>query len=235
MARLLSTMKLDARVQVRYRFYHVSIGLALLLGLAARQFVDPLLLPTMLPMVFLLGVGSTAMMYIAGLIIFERDQHTLDAMFVSPLRLTEYLNSKIATLTLLVLVEGTVVVLAAQGALGLNWLLLLTGAALLGIMLTLFGTILVVRFASITDFLISVTAVILPLELPAFYFTGLSDSPLWLLIPTSAPTMLIWGAWHPLAAWQLVYGLAYSALLVGVSYRWAYGAFTRYIVRRERS
>jgi len=235
MARLLATMKLDAKIQFRHRFYHVSIALALLLGLGVRQLGDPQLVATLLPVLFLVGIGATAAGYVAGLIVFERDQHTLDAMFVSPLRLTEYLDSKITTLTALVIVEGAITVLAAQGLLGVNWLLLLLGAALLGAMFTLLGAILIVRFATITDFLIPGGLVLLLLELPALYFGGLSDSSLWLLIPSSAPTVLIWGAWHPLEPWQVIYALGYSAVTLAIGYRWALGAFTKYILVRERS
>ena len=235
MERLLPTMKLDARLQLRYRFYHVSIGAALLTGLGIRQLGDPQLKVAALTVLFLTGVGVMAAAYVAALIVFERDQHTLDAMFVSPLRLTEYLNSKIATLTVLVLVEGVTGVLASLGVLGTNWLPLVVGSALLAAMFTLLGTILVVRYATITDFLIPASVVILFLELPALYFIGLSDSPLWLLIPTSAPTMLIWGAWHALELWQIIYALGYSAVILAIGYRWALGAFTRYVIVRERS
>lgn len=235
MARLLSTMKLDAKVQLRNRFYHVSVAAALLVGLGLRQLGDEQMMIRMLPVLFLAAVGVMAAFYVAALIIFERDQHTLDAMFVSPLQLSEYLNSKVLTVTVIVLVEGIVLVLVALGVFGTNWLLLVTGTALLGAMFVLVGTILVVRFATITDFLIPASLVTLVLELPVLYFAGFSDSPLWLLIPTSAPTMLVWGAWHTLEVWQVIYALGYSAAVLGISYRWALGAFTRYILVDERS
>ena len=235
MERLVATLKLDARVQFRHKFYHVSLVAALMLGLGVRQLGDPWLVTTLLPVVFLVGVGIMALFYVAALIVFERDQHTLDAMFVSPLRLTEYLNSKVVTLTALTLVEGATLVLVSLGVLGTNWLLLIVGTVLLAAMLILTGTILIVRHATITDFLIPAVLVTVPLELPVTYFAGLSDSPLWLLIPSSAPTMLIWGAWHALEPWQLVYALGYSAVVLGVGYRWALGAFTKYVLAQERS
>jgi fluoroquinolone transport system permease protein len=190
---------------------------------------------TLLMVLFLTAVCVMAAAYIAALVVFERDQHTLNALFVSPLRLTEYLNSKIITLTTLVTVEGVTLVLVSLGAVGTNWSLLIAGTALLGVIFTLFGTILIVRFATITSFLMPAGLVTLFLELPAIYFAGLSDSPLWLLIPTSAPMMLIWGAWHTVELWQTVYALVYSAVILGIGYRWAMGAFTSHILVRQRS
>jgi len=235
MARLLSTMWLDVKIQYRHKLYHVSVGLALLLGLGIRRLADPQLAATLVPVTILLGVGGTAFVYIAGLIIFERDQHSLDAILVSPLRLTEYLVSKVTTLTLLVLVEGGVLVLVSQGFTAVAWLPLLTGTALLGAMFALFGAILIVRFSTITDFLMPALLVALPLQAPALYFAGIVDSPILLISPTSAATMLIWGGWNGLQAWQLLYGLAYSALVLGVGHRWALDAFVKHVVTGERS
>lgn len=235
MERLFSTMTLDVKVQFRSRFYYVSIGAALFVGLGIRQLGDPRLVVTLLPALFLTAVCVMAAAYIAALIVFERDQHTLEVMFVSPLRPKEYLSSKITTLTVLVLVEGVTLVLVSLGLMETNWLLLVAGTALLGAAMALFGVILIVRYATITDFLIPAAVVTLFLELPFLYFTGLSDSPLWLLIPTSAPTMLIWGAWHTLEPWQVIYALGYSAAILAVGYRWALGAFTRHILNQARS
>lgn len=239
-ARLLSTIKLDVLVQWRQRLYIIGVGLAVLIGLGFRQMADADALKTLLPVMFLLAVGGTTFIYIAGLIVFERSEHTLDAMFVSPLRLVEYLASKLISLTLLVLIEGTTLVLLAQGitpggayAPIVNWLLILGGTALMGAMLTLFGVILVVRFDAITDFLMPALVVAVPLQVPALYFAGLSDSPLWLVIPTSAPTMVIWGAWNGLEAWQLLYGVGYSLLVIAVAYVWASRAFTRHIIEKR--
>ncbi len=227
-------MKLDARVQSRNRFYHVSIGAALLLGLGIRRLGGRHLVITLLPVLLLTAVGVMVAFYIAALIVFERDQHTLDAMFVSPLRLPEYLISKIVTLTILVLVEGVILVLVSVEGRGTNWLFLLAGTILLGAMFTLVGTIMIVRFATITNFLMPGGLVTLCLELPFLYFAGLSKSTLWLVIPTSAPTMLIWGAWHALSSWQLVYALGCSAVLLGIGHRWALSAFNKHILARER-
>lgn len=237
--RLLSTVKLDVLVQWRQRLYIIGVGLAALIGLGFRQMTDPEALATLLPVMFLLAVGGTTFIYIAGLIVFERSEHTLDALFVSPLRLAEYLASKLISLTLLVLVEGTVLVLLSGGITNgafapvVNWGLILGGTALMGAMLTLFGVILVVRFDTITDFLMPALLVAIPLQVPALYFAGLSDSPLWLVIPTSAPTLLIWGAWNGLEAWQVLYGIGYSLLVIAAAYVWASRAFTRYVIEKS--
>ncbi len=234
-ARLLSTMRLDATIQWRNRFYIIGVGLSLLLALGLAQFLQPEMVNAVLPMLFLFAIGGTTMLYVAGLLIFEKDERTLEAVIVSPMRVSEYMLSKIVTLTLLATLESLIVVVLTQGLDGFNPGLLLAGIILMGVMLTLTGIIMIVRYDSITDFLIPVVTVSLVLQLPALYFTGISDSVLWLIVPTSAPVMLMWAAWFPVESWQVVYGFVYSLVLIAGLYRWARLAFHKHIVLRERN
>jgi fluoroquinolone transport system permease protein len=234
MSRLIASMKLDATVQWRNRFYAIGIALSLLLGFGLSQAFERAALGEVIPLLFLFAIGGTTLLYVAGLVIFEKGEGTLDALIVSPLRLDEYMVSKLVTLTFIAVLESLLIVAVAYGLTGFNAVLLVAGLVLIGVQLTLVGFIMIVRYDSITDFLIPVLVVSLVLELPFLYFTGISSSPLWLIIPTSAPTMLLWGAWNPLETWQIIYGLVYSAVTIGVAYRWALLAFRKHIILRER-
>ncbi len=234
-ARMISTLRLDVTVQWRNRFYIIGIGLSLLMALGLAQFFPREAMGGLLPMLFLFAIGGTTMLYVAGLLIFEKDEHTLEAIIVTPVRVSEYLTSKIITLTFLATLESIVVVALTYGLADLNLGLLLAGLILMGVMLTLLGIILIVRYDSITDFLIPVVGLSLILQLPSLYFGGLSDTLLWLIVPTSAPTMLMWAAWFPVETWKIVYGIVYSLVIVAVLYRWALAAFHKHIVLRERN
>jgi len=235
MNRLIATFKLDVTVQWRNRLYAIGIGLSLLMALGLSQFVAREALIQTIPLLFLFAVSGTTMLYVAGLVIFEKDEHTLEAVIVTPVRTDEYILSKVVTLTWLALLESLVVLVLTYGIGTYNILPMLAGIILMGIMLTLGGFVMIVRYNSITDFLVPVVAVNLVLQLPALYFTGTSDSLLWLLIPTSAPTMLMWSTWHPVEMWQLIYGVVYSAIIIAVLYRWALVAFHKYIILKERN
>ena len=202
MNRLLSTMKLDLTMQWRNRFYYVSFGLALLMGFGLVRLADHNALAMALPLLFLFIVGGTTTIYTAGLVIFEKDQQTIDAMLASPLRLSEYLISKVLTLTLLAVMEGLLMMVLSYGLAGVAFGPLLAGLVMIGAMMALAGFILIVRYRTITDVLMPLVLVAFIAQLPALYFTGISMHPLWLLIPTAAPTMLMWGGWHALEPWR---------------------------------
>ncbi len=108
--------------------------------------------------------------------------------------------------------------------------LLLLGTLAIGVLYTLMGIILMVRYDKITDFLIPMAAVVMILQLPFVYFWGVFEFPALLVIPTSAPAMLMRGAFVPLAGWEWAYGVGYTAVLIIALTIWANRAFARHIL-----
>lgn len=230
MNRLLATMRLDLMVQWRNKLYVIGIAVALLIGIGLSQAFQHAWLATALPAFLMISVSGTVLIYVISLLIFEKDEGTLNAQLVAPLRLGEYMSSKLATLALLALVETFVTVLIASGPGGFNIGLLVPGVLLLSIMFTLAGLVLVVRYRSITDTLMPLLVLALAAELPLLHFVGWVEHPLWLLLPSSAPTMLLWGAWNPITSWELAYGIGYSLLWIGGLILWARRAFQKHII-----
>ncbi|MEM7032824.1 MAG: ABC transporter permease [Chloroflexota bacterium] len=239
MTRLQSALITDFVVQVKNKLYIIGIAVAILVALALSQLANPSVLSIWVPSLMLLAVGSTTLLYVSGMVIFEKDEGTLNAIIVSPLRPSEYLWSKIITLTLLATVESIVMIggtmLIFSLSFNLTWPnipILLLGIIAIGMIYTLIGIILVVRFDTITDFLIPMAALAVPLQIPVLYFLGVIDSPVLLLIPTSAPTILMQGAYTAIPNWHWIYGIGYSALMIIGLTIWAYRAFDTHIVRK---
>jgi fluoroquinolone transport system permease protein len=232
-------MKTDVMVQVRTNLYTIGIGAGVLVAIALSQLASPDLLVLLVPTLMLLVVGGSTLLYVSAMIIFEKDEGTLRAMIVSPVRPSEYLWSKIITLTALaaleavVMIGGAMLIMRFSGGFSLpNIQLLLLGIVAIGILYTLIGIVLVVRYNSITDYLLPMAGVAVILQLPFLYFLGWVEHWSFLLIPTSAPTVLMVGAYRPLAGWEWGYGLGYTAvLLIGLSF-WAYRAFQTHIIEK---
>ncbi len=239
MTRLLSTMKTDVVVQVRTNLYTIGIGVGVLVAIALSQLASPELLVSLIPTLMLLVVGGSTLLYVSAMIIYEKDEGTLWAMIVSPVRPFEYLWSKIITLTALatleavVMIGGAMLIMQFSDGVSLpNLPLLFLGIIAIGILYTLIGIVLVVRFNSITDYLLPMAAIAVILQLPFLYFLGWVEHWLFLFIPTSAPTMLMVGAYRPLAGWEWAYGVVVTAvLLIGLSI-WAYRAFQTHIIEK---
>ena len=237
MSRLLTAIKTDIIVQYRTKLYAVGIVVALIVGVALSQLARPAHLPAAVPTLLLLVIGGSTLLYVAAMIVFERDEGTMQATIVSPLRVSEYLWSKIVSLTLLATVESAVIVGVAMGVMEIsdtvplpNLALLLTGAVSIGVMYTLVGIVLIVRYRSITDFLVPMTGVVILLQMPFIHFLGVVEHSLFLVAPTSAPTVLMQSAYRPLSGWEWAYAIGYTALWIGLLAVWADRAFRRHIV-----
>jgi fluoroquinolone transport system permease protein len=239
MTRLLAAMKTDVTVQVRNKLYAVGIGVGILVALIMSQLFNLEQLYEAAPVLLLLVVGGSTLLYVAGMIVFEKDEGTLNAVIVSPLRTSEYLWSKILTLTALatleslVMVGGAALILSFSAELTLpNIPVLLLGIIAMGVMYTLIGIIMIVRYDKITDFLVAVIVVAGVAQLPFLHFLGLVASSLFLLIPTSAPTLLMRGAFFPLETGEWLYAIGYTGLMLAGLMIWAYRAFNTHIVMK---
>ncbi|PLX33423.1 MAG: hypothetical protein C0600_00490 [Ignavibacteria bacterium] len=239
MRRLIHSMKLDITIQVRNKLYAIGIGIAAIMAGVFSQTLSAEMLPYVVPVVMLMIIGGTTLMYVAGMILFERDEGTISATIVSPLRTGEYIWSKILTLTLLttveatVLIGGTMLILSFSETVPLpNLPILISGTLAIGMVFSLVGIILVVRYDSITDFLIPMAAFVVPLQLPFLHFLGIVEHPLFLLIPTSAQMMMMRASFDGLAPLEWLYCVGYTVITVAALTFWARRAFHTHVVMR---
>ena len=120
----------------------------------------------------------------------------------------------------------------AYGLGGFRVLPLLAGMSVMGLLYTLCGLIQVVRYSSVTRFLMPgafVFGTVAPL--PIFGHFGLWPGPLWYFWPSQAPLLLLKAAFEPIAPWQLAYATVYSAASLTLAYLWAWRAFDHHVVR----
>ena len=112
--------------------------------------------------------------------------------------------------------------------------LLVTAVALLNMMYVFMGIVIAVRFRKLTDAMMPTVAVMIVLQVPIVYFLGVLRSKALLLIPSAAPVMLVQGVFHGLENWEWLYGIFYTAILIGITGRWAYSAFNMHVLEKAR-
>lgn len=230
MRRLLSTILWDTQLQFRQGFYYAGAFVAVIWIVLFTQVPSQSLLVWIPPFIFL-NLIMTTFYFMAGLVLLEKDQLTLESLVVTPLRRGEYLAAKIITLTILALIEGIAIVGFGFG-LNIHWGWLLTGLLAAGVLYTLLGFVAVSRYDSINQFLLPSGLVITILTLPMLGYFDLWDTPLFYLIPTQAPLLLLKAAVSPLSGWQMGYALVGSLVWIGASYWLSLRVFERFITRR---
>jgi len=241
--RFAATVATDIRLQHRNGFYYaVAFVLAVfaIVITALPVFDWSLWLPALL-------FGNLVMVsffFIGGLILLEKTEGTLEAQVVTPLRLREYLGSKLLTLVALSLAENLIVVLlvlkagmpddSGYRALPLAPILLLgLGIATAAVLYTLFGFMTVARYDSINEFLLPATFIVTALSLPYLGYFDFWTSPLLYLHPLQGSLVTMKAAFFPVpqpALWAgAVSTLAWIAIAYGLSRR----AFRRFVIQKE--
>ncbi|MDE0106349.1 MAG: hypothetical protein OXJ37_21245 [Bryobacterales bacterium] len=231
MHRLAATVRLDLRLQMRNGFYY-AVAFVL-----ACWFVVLTRLPAIdwgyvLPAVVFGNLVMINFYFVAGLVLLEKGEGTLEAQVVTPLASWEYLASKALTLAALAVVEQVVIVWSAYGG-GFAAGPLVAGVVLAGVLYTLTGFLLVARYRSINEFMFPSVVFTTVLSLPLLHYFGLWDAWLLYLHPFAAPLVLLGGAFRPIAPWEWAYGALYSAVWAGILLLAGLRAFDRFIVARE--
>lgn len=228
MRRLLATIHCDVTLQLRQGFYYASV-FVLVVCVAVVSRIPTLNLSWLLPTLVLGNLMMNTFYFIGGLILLEKGEGTLEAQVVTPLRTWEYLASKISTLTLLALVENIVIVILLAGF-RFEVLPMAMSIVLTSILYCLAGVVAVVRYDSINKYL-----------MPSVLYSSLLSAPLlpymiqwdgWLLYlhPLQATLLLTQAAFRPMVYWQMIYGVLYPMLWVGVMVYFGQRAFRRFII-----
>jgi fluoroquinolone transport system permease protein len=228
-------MQTDLRLQLRNGFYIAAAFVVVVLVILMRQLPEASR-SLGLPMLIYGNLLINGFFFMAGLVLLEKGEGTLEAQVVTPLRTGEYLASKVITLTLLSLLESALIVLLTVG-LGINWLALLAGVALMTPLLALAGFLLVSRYDTLNEFMFPAVGVIAVLSLPLLPTFGLLEGVLdgvWVYVmPVEPSWLLLQAAVAPVETWQLIYGLLAGALWVAIAFVLAQRAFYRFVVMKQ--
>jgi fluoroquinolone transport system permease protein len=229
--RLLSTIRCDVRLQFRNGFYYATVFILVFWAVFVK------LLPAVnwglvMPALMLGNLLVTTFYFVGGLVLLEKAEGTLEAQVVTPLHTWEYLASKVLTLTVLALIESIVFVLIAIGP-NFSAFPLVVGGVSACVIYTLLGFVAVARYDSISDYLFPSCLVLVVLSVPFVPLSGLADGPLFYIHPLQPPLSLIKAAFMPVPRWQLIYGVACSAVWFVPCFIWALRAFDRFVIARE--
>ena len=231
MNRALSTIRHDMRLQFRHGFYHVGAFVAVAWAAILWQF-PPDWTARLLPAFVFLALNVTTFYFIAGLVLFEKGQGTLEALSITPLRPGEYLLSKVLSLGFLAVAENVILVFTVFGA-PEGLFSFFTGLVTLCGIYTLLGFVIVVRYDSINEYLMPSTLYTLVIQAPVAGALGLFETDLFRLWPTNGPLVLLSDAFSPVSTEMRVYGLVFSVFCCVALFFPARKAFDRFVARRQ--
>jgi fluoroquinolone transport system permease protein len=181
------------------------------------------------PALLVVNLPITTFFFVAGLILLERDEGTLNALGVSPVTASQYLAVRMTTLIALAALESMAVVSIAF-ALG-SWMLLAAGTVALGVFYTASGAGISVRYTSINELVLPASVFVTFLLLPLLPHFGLVPRAPFLMHPVEPALTLLRGAYTPLTPLDALFGGVGSMIWGGLAWRWGSARVAR--VMRE--
>lgn len=230
--RIITILKQDLRFQFRHRFYHAYliislIYIALLLNLPGdlRTFIAGIIIfsdPSMLGFLF-----------ISAIILLEKEDNILESLFVTPLKLDEYIAAKLISLGLISLMSSLFIVIVSIQS-KVNYFLLISGIILAALTFTLFGIAITARIKTVNQFLIISTVFSIIIALPLLKYLGLADNWIFYLLPSQPVLLLIGGALkNEISNLNLFYSFTAAVIWGFIAYNWARKSFYQHIILKR--
>ncbi|MDF2893132.1 MAG: putative transporter permease [Clostridia bacterium] len=228
--RILQAVKYDIKFQFRHGFYYAYLLLTILYIFAFRLMPIDAARYAATVIVF----SDPAVMgffFIGGIVLLEKGQNIYQSLFVTPLRVHEYLIAKAVSLTLLSTITSFAIIVLSFGRVE-NPLIFLLGVVFTSVLFTLIGFTLAVRCKNINQYIIISPLYTIIFMLPMLEYFGLTKSWLFNLLPAKPSLILIKAAFYNITFADTAFGIIALLIWCVISYVWAKDWFYKYIVLR---
>jgi fluoroquinolone transport system permease protein len=240
-ARVIALLKGDFRLQWRYGFCYAGAFVATVWTLGFLL-IPAKNLPQLLPFLLFVDLAAFGFYFVAGLMLFERDEGVLDGLVVTPMRSSEYVSVRLISQAVLAISVSLVTVLAiyiTKDAWGLGQsfdpIRLVLGITLCSLLFTLVGFIAAAPYDRISQFIMPSAVWVTVLQLPLLNYFDLWPSPLWWIMPTQGALWVLTSAFQPVEPWQLAFGSLYVIYWLAIGCIWAVRRFERFTVYRDQA
>ncbi len=232
MSHLMSMLKWEFVLQTRNRMVHATFG-SIALYLTLLEVEPALNTYSFRVLILLMDPALLGLLFIGVLVLFEKGERTIHALNVTPMKTSEYLLSKVISLTLLSVASSLVLATAVGIGFGV-WFdpaFVLVGAVLTSTFLSLLGFLVVCRYDTIEEYLVAMIGIVFLLVMPPLIgFLVHYESWLLYIFPAQASLILFSGAYRLVAAPDVMYAMGYLAVLSVLCYLSARRAYYRHIV-----
>jgi len=234
MSNLKNMLKWEFTLLSRYKIIHISI-LSVILYFLTTQAIPDMDKPIFHTMLLFFDPAIIGIMFVGALVLFEKSENVLQALIITPMKVDDYILSKITSLTILSIISAAIFVILLNifSGIDVNIIFLVLGIILTSILLILLGFIIVSRVNSINEYLLAMVIAFLGLLFPPMlHLSGLYENVIFYLWPTQASFILFTGVFNAasLELWEIAYGILYQVIWIGLLYYLAKKAFYKHIV-----
>jgi fluoroquinolone transport system permease protein len=234
MNNLKKMLKWEFTLLSRYKIIHISF-LSMVLYFLTTQAIPDMDKPIFHTMLLFFDPAIIGIMFVGVLVLFEKSENVLQALVITPMKVDEYILSKITSLTIISVISAIIFTLLLNIFSGIefNILFLLSGIIITSVMLILLGFIFVSRVKNLNEYLlVMIISFLVLLFPPMLHLSGLYENVIFYLWPTQASLLLFTGVFNStnLEFWEIGYAIIYQIFWIGLLYFTAKKAFYKHIV-----
>jgi len=229
MNQLLTMLKWEFILDHRYKIIYIAMIGAIL------YYITLVALPTFnttffLTMFLFFDPTLIGIMFVGALVLFEKNENTIQALIVTPMQTRNYFLAKIISLTTLSIIAALLFIYLAHGF-DFNYFYLLTGIILTSVFLILLGFIMVSRCRSINEYLVLMMVAMLILFIPPLLQeSGIYKNDIFYAMPSQASITLFQGVFGSISINETIYATAYLVFWIMLCYYISKKAFYKHIV-----
>lgn len=218
----------DVKFQIRHGFYGVYVLMSALYVLLLH-YVAPGYKETAALLLTFSDPGAIGLIVAGGIVLLERDQGIHDSLFVTPLRLREYLIAKAVSLAIISVAAAWAIQLFSLG-LPVSPAHFTIGVLLTSCLFTFLSVGVVAHANSVNGFIWLSQLYAFPLAVPLLGLFDIGPPLLYRVFPTQGSLTLLEGAHRSLPQGESLYAIAVLSAGTAAAYGWARRSFERKVL-----
>lgn len=237
MDRLLPLVKGEFDRLNKYNLFTANF-VVLLFWVGLVMFFDGAELMMFVPVIFLMDSTMMTILLVGATLFYEKQEHTMNSIMVSPVTEDEYLFSKVMVSVLNSLITVVFISAALYFIKGVtyNYLLLIPAIIVVTVVHAMIGIRLSYHAKSFSSLLVNFMVYVFVFVLPTVFATlGIIDAKLTkylIVLPPEASNILIGAIARDVEPWKLVFGYTYLVVLSFLLYRFMIKPrFNEYVMR----
>ncbi|MBU5484059.1 hypothetical protein KQI86_06925 [Clostridium sp. MSJ-11] len=225
--RILNSVFYDIKFQIKHGFYSAYIVVSIFY-IGILKYMPQIINKRVGTLIVFSDPSVLGALFMGGIFLLERDQNTLESLFVTPFRVEEYIISKVISLTIISVLSSGFIVFATYGF-TINLIAFFLGVIITSSFYTLLGLIIVVYSKNLNNYLLN-SCIITIFILPVVEYLSLYSTPIFYLLPGKASLQLINGAFFGISNLNFFYSIALLVSWSAITYLLAIRAFNRKVI-----
>lgn len=237
MNRFISTLVNDFKLLMRHNLISAAIFITIMWVVMLYLIVlyEPMTTAFMIPLLLFEDTATIGFFFMAGLILFEKDQGVLQGVATTPQKPVEYITSKVLSLSIVSVISGMVYAIAGAilnriflpNSTGIPLLWAAIGLLMISVFYCFVGYASVSKFQNVNRYIFVGSLYFMVLNIPLLHFFGVLKGWWVYLFPTQPYLMLLMttNSLRPLATWEFVYAIIGGLFWIGVAWFFAHRAY----------